>query len=160
MKFSIQRFFFAAILVMSFSVPASAETTVKQEPVPEAVSDAKKVKVTIEIIIARRRDFEGFGICRVSLLGIGKTMNHATGQIYVDDASRNTLVLEINKSQGISREGYDKYLRNGSFKMEDEFAIPADVLKSLEISGTKTISAGQHRIREANGVIYVYLPIK
>ena len=160
MKFSIQRFFFAAILVMSLAVPASAETVIKHDPVPEAVSDAKKVKVTIEIIIARRRDCEGFGICRISLVGIGKTMNHASGQIYVDESSRNTLVLEINKSQGISREGYDKYLRNGSFKMEDEFAIPADVLKSLEISGNKTISAGQHRIREANGVIYVYLPIK
>ncbi len=160
MKFSIQRFFFAAILVMSFTVLASAESEVTYEPVPEAVSDAKRVKVTVEIIIARRRDCQGFGICKISLVGIGKIMNHASGQIYVDESSRNTLVLEINKSQGISREGYDKYLRNGSFKMEDEFAIPADVLKSLEISGSKTISAGQHRIREANGVIYVYLPIK
>lgn len=160
MKFSIQRFFFAAILVMSFSIPASAESEVTYEPVPEAYSDSKKVKVTIEITIARHRDCEGFGICKISLIGVGRAMNNATGQLYMDEASRNTLVLEINKSQGISREGYDKYLRNGSFKMEDEFAIPADVLKSLEISGSKTISAGQHRIREANGVIYVYLPIK
>lgn len=157
MKFSIQRLLLIALVLIEVSMPAIAATP---EPVKTEAVAAAKVKVTISFTVARRRDCEGFGICDLEAILSNRTANKGTGLIYTDDTNRNMVVLEINKSTGITRECNDKFFRNGSFLMEDEFEIPSWLLKELAISGTKTIQKGQHRIQETNGILYVYLPIR
>ncbi len=89
-----------------------------------------------------------------------RSANKGNGIIYLDDASRNTVVLEINKSTGITVECYNKYFKSGTFLMEDDFPLSSEITGALEISGTKTIPAGKHKIVEKNGVLYVYFPVK
>lgn len=157
MKFSIQRLFVIALVLTEVSVQSFAAT---HFPVRTESVTAFKPKLSISFTVARRRDCDGFGICDLQAILSNRTANVGTGLIYADDTNRNMLILEINKSTGITRECNDKYFRNGSFLMEDEFEIPAWLLKELTISGTKTILKGQHRIQETNGILYVYLPIR
>ena len=119
-----------------------------------------KPKVTISFTVARRRDCDGFGICDLVISGSVRTGNKGNGVLYLDDASRNTLVMEINKSTGITLECYNKYFKSGLYIMEDDFPIPSEITSALEVSGMKTIPAGRHKIVEKNGILYVYFPVK
>lgn len=162
MKLSFKKFLlFAFVLVeMSLSMVMAAPA----EPVI-CISEGSefnlmKPKITISFTIARRRDCDGFGVCDLEVGATLRSGNKGNGILYLDDALRNTLVLEINKSTGITVECYNKYFKTGSFLMEDDFPLSSEITGALEIAGTKTIPAGKHKIVEKNGILYVYFPVK
>jgi len=119
-----------------------------------------KPRVSISFVIARRRDCLGFGICDLSFEIISGKVNAGTGVLYTDPASRNMIVLEIDKSKDISSESYEKYFASGVFVMEDDFPIPGDILAEMGIKGTLTMRSGNHRITEKNGILYVSIPVR
>ncbi len=118
-----------------------------------------KPKVTISFTIARRRDCDGFGICDLSF-SYSMRWNNATGTIQVDDYNSNIILLEIDKAKGLTPEAYNKFFKSGTFIMEDDFPLPSDLVKSLGLIGTKTLSAGNHKVIERNGIIQVALPVR
>lgn len=162
MKLSFKNFLlFAFVLVemsLSMVMAAPAKPIVFNNECSEF--NLMKPKVTISFTIARRRDCDGFGICDFVISGSYRTGNKGNGILYLDDASRNTVVLEINKTTGITTECYNKYLKSGTFLMEDDFPLSSEITGALEIAGAKTIPAGKHKIVEKSGILYVYFPIK
>lgn len=160
MKITIKKFLLFAFVLMEISLSMVLATPAKPVIANDESGDLLKPKVSISFTIARRRDCDGFGLCDLEISVVLRANNKGNGIIYLDDVSRNTLVLEINKTSGITQECYSKYFKSGVYLMEDDFPISSEITRALEISGSKTIPAGKHRILESNGMIYVYLPIK
>ncbi len=123
-------------------------------------SSFMKPKIRVHYEISRQRDCNGFGFCVIDLYFTIREGKKGNGLLYTDDASRNTLILEINKSTDITAESYEKYFKSGIFLMEDDCPLPLELSKSLELAGQKIIRSGNHRIVENNGILYVYLPLK
>lgn len=160
MKITIKKFLLFAFILVEFSMTMASAKPVFPFCDADETSEFVKPKVSISFTIARRRDCDGFGFCDIDVSVVLRTANKGNGTLYLDDASRSTLVLEIDKANGITAECYAKYLNSGVFLMEDDFPISAEITRALEIAGTKTIPAGKHRIVESNGILRIYLPIK
>ncbi len=160
MKFSIKIFLLLAFVLTELSLSFAKAIPIEADCTTSTPNYLMKPKIKISFIIARHRDCDGFGICDWNVGSVGRTQNKGNGVLYQDDASRNTLVLEISKTDGITDECYNKYFKTGVYTMEDDFPIPSEISKSLEYPGIKTIPAGKHRIVEINGLIYVYFPVK
>lgn len=162
MKFSLKTFlltFFIIAELAALSAFASVvpSPTHSKDNTPE-LSTMLKPRVNISFTIARRRDCMGFGIC---LWDVSVTFerNGANGVIYTDDAVKNRLIIEIDKTKGISYEVYEKYFRSGVFIMEDDSPVPAEILAGLGIKGARTIPAGKHPVTERSGILYVSVPV-
>jgi len=162
MKLSFKKFLLFAFVLVEMSLSMVMATPA--EPIICVTEGSEftlmKPKITISFTIARRRDCDGFGICDFTIGASLRSGNKGNGVLYLDDALRNTLVLEINKSTGITVECYNKYFKSGSYLMEDDFPLPSEITGALEVSGTKTIPAGRHSVVERNGILYVYFPVK
>ena len=128
----------------------------------DEVSKSYYYVLTVTIIIARRRDCDGFGICRfsVSLNEEYPRLNQAIGNITKDPLVKGNLLIEINKMKGITQEAYNKYFSNGTFIMEDDYQIPADISNKLELGSTQTLIAGKYKVIESNGNVIVSIPLK
>jgi hypothetical protein len=160
MRISIKQFLltlFLACEAVSVSVFAG------MPPEPLSCSEKSKVmlkpKISVSFTIARRRDCEGFGICDFNVTISGR-WNGGSGTMQVDDFNSNIILLEVDKGKGITAEAYNKFFRSGTFIMEDDCPIPADMVKSLGLSGTKTLVAGNHKVIERNGLLQVSIPVK
>ena len=143
-----------ALHTIAAAIPAftrSAESTPEWRPL-------LKPRVTISFTIARRRDCLGFGICQWEG-SVTLERNGASGVIYTDDVVKNRLIIEIDKTKGVSSEVYEKYFRSGVFLMEDDAPVPASILTGLGIKGPRTIPAGKHPVSERSGILYVSLPV-
>ena len=159
MKFTIKKFLLFVFVLMEMSL--SMVLAKPAEPVaPFTSGEFLRPKVSISFTIARRRDCDGFGICDIDISIVMRTLNKENGVLYQDESTRNMLVLEIDKANGITAECYAKYFKSGVFVMEDDFPVSSEITRALEIAGAKTIPAGRHRIIEKNGIISVYLPVK
>ncbi len=163
MKFSLKTFLitifiiaeFAAVNAFASVVPPLTNSTDNTAE----LSTMLKPRVTISFTIARRRDCQGFGICKWDA-SITFERNGANGVIYTDDAVKNRLIIEIDKTKGISYEVYEKYFSSGVFVMEDDSPVPAEILAGLGIKGSRTITAGKHPVTERSGILYVSVPVK
>lgn len=159
MNFSLKKILLTTFILLE----VSALFAFSAFPMPvekEAVITPMKTKISISFEIARRRDCTGFGICNLTV-GISlERVNSCTGSLYADETSRNVFILEINKAQGISAATYDKYFKSGIFVMEDESPIPSEALKEMGITGTRTMLAGNHKVTEKAGILYVAIPVK
>lgn len=160
MKTLIKTLLLFALVLTELSFSSAAVIPVMDNSSSVTNKNLQKPKFSLSFIIARHRDCEEYGICNWQAGITVRTINKGNGVVYKDDASKSTLVLEINKSTGITTECYDKYFKSGVFIMEDDFPMPLEISKALEYSGQKTIPAGKHRIVEIRGLIYVYLPVK
>lgn len=165
MNFSLKTFLITVFLLgevaamSALALPSCNENFVKENS-ETAVEPTLRPTVTITFTIARRRDCLGFGICKWDASVTIERNSSATGIMYVDPASRNRLIIEINKNSGITAECYDKFFKAGVFLMEDESPVPGEYLKELGLSGSKTILSGKHPVTERNGILYVSVPIK
>jgi hypothetical protein len=161
MKTTIQKFLLSLFLILEFGSMV-AFSSVPEKPMINTSDNGKffKPKITFSCIIARRRDCEGFGICNPLFSVSGKISNSLSGYLTTDDFNRNALVLEVNKSTGISAASYDKYFATGTFLLEDDSPIPQEMLQGLSIIGPKTFMAGKYLVKELNGILYISISIK
>jgi len=102
-------------------------------------------KVVITIVIARHRDCEGFGLCKISAEGT-IPLNRNTGHATADIDGAGHFKLTINKNTDLTPEAFDKYFSNGVFVCEDDFPVPTEVLKSLGYTRNYTITKGNYNI--------------
>jgi hypothetical protein len=109
--------------------------------------------VVISIYLARHRDCQGFGICKIKIGDEAPMANLARGRL--DLNSENQLVLSLSKKSDLSAEAYDKYFSKGVFVCEDDFPVPSDVLKALGYSGSYTIKAGTYPVTLKGDLITV-----
>ncbi len=159
MKFSFKKFLLVTFILIectTLAVFSSVESCTP--PVTEGIF--LRPRVTITFTIARRRDCEGFGICDWQIEITMLRANSCTATLTTDDTNRNNLVLEIDKSKGVLPETYSRYFQSGTFLMEDESPVPAEILKQLGIPGPRTLLAGKHKTTEKNGIIYVSIPTR
>jgi hypothetical protein len=80
--------------------------------------------------------------------------------MYVDDYNKSIMVLEIDRAKGLGAETYNKYFSSGTFVMEDDSPVPADLVRQLGLSGSKTLVAGKYKVVEQNGILLVSIPVK
>jgi hypothetical protein len=161
MKINIQKILLLAFFIMDLGAGLVFADVPKCNSIPMSGDEtALRIKVSVSFTIARRRDCEGFGICDISVSVTRTAPNSATAAIYTDDYNRNILVLEIDKAKGMSLETYKKYFSSGTFVMEDDSPVPAEILNQLGITGSRTMIAGKHRVTEQNGILYVSIPVK
>jgi hypothetical protein len=98
-----------------------------------------------------RKDCKGFGFCLVyevelkTLTGKGPGgVNSAIGDAFFDENGRFTVNFP---RQGMQDETRWVYF-DGSFRMEDPFVIPSEMLDRLGHPGTYTIKAGTYPVIE------------
>lgn len=148
-----------ALVLFEFAA-LSVTAAIPLTPVEPVTNSYYRPRVTFSFEIARRRDCTGFGICNLTFEIISNRVNACTGTMYADETSRNTIIIEIDKAKGISAESYSRYFGSGVFVMEDETPLPNDFVKALGLSGTKVLQAGNHKINESNGRLYVAIPVR
>jgi len=162
MKFSLKTFLLTIFIIAEMAALSAFASVVppvinSTENTPE-LSTMLRPRVSISFTIARRRDCMGFGIC-VWEASITWERNGVNGVIYADDAVKNRMIIEIDKTKGISYEVYEKYFQSGMFFMEDDSPVPSEVLAGLGIKGPRTIPAGKHPVTERSGILYVSVPV-
>jgi len=112
--------------------------------VSSTVIEAYSNAITVTIVIARHRDCNGFGVCKLTV----KTgtdipfANTAIATISTSDGGH--MVLTFSRSSGMSPEAYSTYFSKGVFVCEDDCPVPSEILKALQYAGTYTIKAGKY----------------
>src|SRR4029079_11655619 len=102
MNFSLKKFLLTTFIILE----VSAMFAFSAFPKPVKIEDdnpakLKSIKVSVSFEIARRRDCLSFGICNLQGgIEVGR-INSCTGVIYTEEASRNMVILEIDKAKGI-----------------------------------------------------------
>ena len=162
MKFLIKSFLVFSLVLIELSLSTAIANPLPANLTPGESKTLLRPKVDISIEFGRRsRNCEGFGICKITLeLEYERRANNGNGQLYLDDVAKNTLVLQIDKSTNVSAACYNTYLKPGAFVVDEEFQVPLEISKKLELIGQKTIPAGKYKIEEIRGILYVYLPMK
>jgi hypothetical protein len=115
-------------------------------------------KTVITITLARHRDCEGFGWCRgtivVDPISIPRPVGNV-GNATVEINKEGRLTLSFNKATDLTPEAYNKYFSSGIFICEDDFPVPAEILKALGYSGSYTVSKGNYKIISKDGMLTI-----
>jgi hypothetical protein len=161
MKISIKKFLLFTFILLEFaSVAVFADTPVNAISTSPGVESGKRLKITVTLIIGKKPECDRFGFCDISI-GINRTVpNSFTASMYVDDFNKNVMVLEVDRTKGMTAETNSKYFSSGYYQMDIDATIPTSVLNALGLSGTKTLVAGKHTIIERSGLLYISIPIK
>ncbi len=70
----------------------------------------------------------------------------------------NTLLMRINKSNGIQQALYQEvFAGKTSINVEEDWDIPSTLLTSIQYTGSFILKAGTYAISEANGFINITL---
>jgi hypothetical protein len=115
-------------------------------------------KVVVTIVFARHRDCQGFGWCNGSIVVDPATLPRPIGNVgnaVGEINSTGRLTLTFNKDTDLSPEAFNKYFSKGIFVCEDDFPVPAEILKALGYSGSYTVQKGNYNITTKNGLITV-----
>lgn len=139
---------------------AFANTKSPVVPVAPVIDAEKGIRISVHLEIGRRRDCTGWGICDFSISIDRITGNSFNASMYVDDYNKNLIVLEVDKAKGMSTSTYGKYFSGNNYILEDDSAIPADIVRALGLSGSKTLVAGSYRIIDRNGILSISIPVK
>lgn len=97
-----------------------------------------------------RKECSGFGICSLRIV-ISVTMN----ELQVSDDGK-TILLFVPASEASL---YNKQFGQASFLMDDDFPLPQDVLKALQLQGPVTIRAGKYRMDKVPNGYMVYFNV-
>ncbi len=159
MKISIKYFCLFTFLIMEFMAMAAFAYCPEPDFSSGNTELNKKPYLTVCIILARRSDCEGFGICRITVNWKTVPGNGVTGNIYMNEQNSN-LIIEIEKTKGATTENYSKYFSSGYFLMEDDSPLTTDIISGLGLTGSKTLVAGRYKVTEKDGRIFVNIPVK
>lgn len=162
MKFSLKAFLLTTFILLEIAALSAfpAISSCHSSGNPRLVS--LKGKLVIEFYFGRRRyGCNDSGLCRIHVsIEPTRTSANGIGLLSVDEATRNRLILEIDKGKGITEEQYRKYFNTGTFDMGDDCPLPDDVLKQLGLTSGKVIPAGKYAVTEKGGILYLSLPIQ
>ncbi len=119
--------------------------------------------ITITFRIARHRDCKGMGWCKWEAIIIddgnekdgkeGGDGNDGTGIIGLNE--RNRIILTINRKTDLSPEVYEKYFSEGDFICEDDFPVPGELLKALNLKESYIIKEGKYPISEKGELLTI-----
>ncbi|MCX6290488.1 MAG: hypothetical protein NT126_01835 [Bacteroidetes bacterium] len=104
-------------------------------------------KVIVTIVLARHRDCEGFGWCRWTIeVPPLQFPFENIGRAEIDMDDERHIVLTMNADKDITPEAFKTYFSNGFFLCEDDFPLPAEILKEIGYEDDYTIKAGKYPI--------------
>ena len=113
--------------------------------------------VTITIKIARKKDCLGFGWCKITIQSddiLARPVGN-DGKALAEMRSDGHLILKLNKKTDISPEAYETYFSKGVFVCEDDFPLPEEVLKALDIKDKYIIKEGSYDVTQKGDLLTI-----
>ena len=101
MKTLIKTLLLFALVLTELSFSSAMANPISENNLPSETNLLMRPFLDISIIFGRQsRDCEGWGICKLTIgIDLGDLrQNNGNGQLYLDEAAKSTLVIQINKS--------------------------------------------------------------
>jgi hypothetical protein len=116
------------------------------------------VSVKAEIVLGSPKSkCSGVGICRLLASGSGKTFPCPVHSVEVIGCAGNQMKIIFDKAQ-LGPSVLEKHFEGGYFCMEDDYIIPRDMAKILNMQ-KRWIRPGIYPVRQSSGYLMVVLTL-
>lgn len=112
-------------------------------------------KLVVKVKWGRARDCKSMGICFLVFNVDEITESKGQTNAIIDYTKSQHLTISFNKTKDITQETFEKYFSKGSFICEDDFPVPAEILKALNYPGPYTIKAGEYPITIIDDILTI-----